>query len=388
MNDFDKLMAGMREASVVFAPDDEKPQWVITTEHNLAFDLGFAISFGEKLVKGDGTPPVSVRHENVPGQLRRKSLKLNRLGEQFSQLMCVDFLQIAHYYPMHNFHPYFQIVHSALTERNLLGLNFQRNLLTDTDVIAWADRINGCCHDLRHTLQSTAIRRKVDDFSRNARKNNAALSKFFKAVLRLQGAAKVYRAELFYRKGLNWPNGTDQVEIEYKTVRSHITALRKSLDKMHEDYLLGHAMRLDHSLERGYVVHIIVFVDPSMTGQKNENAISLIGQKWLEITAGKGAYYEYGGDIIEPQASFKRCGTGLCFAGNVVHQAALQDAALFLTMRDRLVQVKVPGRHRTLWRSITPDIPPKAKATQAVGAPSFPVTLMPGNSISPLSPCF
>lgn len=312
MNNIKKMLSGLQETSVIYEPNDDKPVWVITMESDVIFDLGQVITFAEKVLKSSEKSPISLRHENVPGGVRRKFIKWNPLGDLFAQVMRIDFSRFSQYYPRHDFHPYVSVVQSALEERFLLGCNARKLALSDTELIAWVDCFNGCFDDLKKRLQSSALRSKTDNFSRNARKNSASLWKYFDAVMRILGFAEVRRAELFFRKGQYWPNGTDQVEVDYKTVRNQIKRLKEALDDLPGNYLLGHALRLDHSLERGYVIHVILFVNPLLVRQVPEGAITFLGKKWSENTANKGVFYEYGGDIASPQSSYKRCGTGLC----------------------------------------------------------------------------
>lgn len=354
MNDIRKLLSGLRETSVVYEPNDDHPLWVITEESDVIFDLGQVITFAEKVLKGSEKSPVSLRHENVPSGVRRKVIKWNPLGDLFAQVMRIDFARFSQYYPCHDLHPYVAVVQSALEERFLLGCNARKLALNDSELIAWVDRVNGCFDDLKRRLQSSVLRSKTDNFSRNARKNSASLWKYFDAVMRILGFAEVRRAELFFRKGQYWPNGTDQVEVDYKTVRSQIKKLKEALDDLPENYLLGHALRLDNSLERGYVIHVILFINPHLVQQVPEGAITFLGKKWSENTANKGVFYEYGGDIPSPQSSYKRCGTGLRYADDLDHQSQLKDAAMFLSMMECLVQLKVPERDRVLWRGTIP----------------------------------
>lgn len=368
MTSFQKFLSALQETSVVFAPDDDRPMWIITAESDVIHDLGLVISLCKQIVKGNDTPPFSIRYEGR-GALRRQLLQKNSFGNLIAQILRVDFLRLSKYYPHHTLHPVVPIVQSAIQDRNLSGFDLRHEL---PDLVGLVDRLNGCVTDLRKSLRASVIRRKTDDFTRNARKNHLSLLKYFDSTLEVHGSAIVHRAELFFRKGNLWPNGTDQVGIDYKTVRGHINSLRESIDELSDQYLRGHVLRLDHSLERGYVVHVVLLVNPLLSFQQPEGVISSIGRKWSEITAGKGAYYEYGSDIAFPQTSFKRCGTGLCYANNPMNKQQLHDAAIYLSMLDSFVRLKVPGRDRALWRGITPKIAKKTHKVTAAGAEILP----------------
>ena len=361
-------LSALREASVVYAPDEEIPTWVITYEADVVADLGFVISLCNRLATADDTPLFSIREEGR-GVMRRKLLHQSSLGSLLALVLRVDFSRFALYYPRHTQHPFVSIVESAIADRALAGFDLRQYPQFGGDLVALVDRLNGCVTDLRRQLRAAGMRRKADDFTRSARKNCASLKKYFSAVLQAHGAAIVHRAELFFRKGLLWPNGTDQVGVDYKTVRGYVARLRDILSELPEGYLLGHVLRLDNSTERGYVLHVVFFVNPDMSCEQTDVVIDFVNRKWSEITTGTGACYEYGNDIAFPQTSLKRCGTGLCYANNPESQRHLNDAAMYLSMLDSFVRLKVPGRDRALWRGVTPKIEKTVyQATNWVGA--------------------
>ena len=370
MKNFEKYLSALRESTVIFSADGNQPACVLTYESDVIQDIGLVIALGNRIVKSNDTPLFSIREEGR-GTLHRRSLSKTSLGDMFTRVLRVEFSRFSQYYPCHTLHPVVSVVQSAIHDRVLSGFDVRRDLRFDTDLVYVVDRLNGCVSDLRKRLRTSAMRRETDDFTRNARKNCLSLKKYFDAILEVHGSAIVYRAELFFRKGNFWPSGTDQVGVDYKTARGYIDSLRETLDELPEHYLRGHVLRLDHSLERGYVVHAVLLANPLLPFLQPEGPIGFIGRKWSEITAGKGAHYEYGADIPFPQASFKRCGTGLCYANNPMNKQQLHDAALYLSMLDSFVRLNVPEQERALWRGITPK-PAKKPHDVTAGAQILP----------------
>lgn len=351
-------LSALREASVVYVPDEERPMWVITYEADVVEELGLVISLGSRLTAADDAPLFSVR-EVGRGIMRRKLLHQSSLGSLLASLFRVDFSRISQYYPRHTLHPFVSIVESAIADRALGGFDLRQAPLFCGDLVALVDRLNGCVADLRRQLRAGGTRRKADDFTRSARKNCASMKKYFSAILQAHGVAIVHRAELFFRDRLSLSNGTDQAGTDYKAARGYVNKLRGVLSELPEGYLLGHVLRLDNSTERGYVIHVVFLVNPGTFFEQAGGVIDFVNRKWSEITTGMGACYEYGNDIAFPQTSLKRCGTGLCYANNTESQRRLNDAAMYLSMLDSFVRLKVPGRDRTLWRGITPKIAKK-----------------------------
>ncbi len=56
---------------------------------------------------------------------------------------------------------------------------------------------------------------------------------------------------------------------------------------------------------------------------------------------------------------------GLCYADDLEHQSQLKDAAMFLSMQDRLIQLSVPERDRVLWRGTIPKSDAKPRKVAA-----------------------
>lgn len=263
----------------------------------------------------------------------------SKLGRDLIALLrTFDPMLVRHYFNSHALSPYFELWEEHWDEVCAF-------LILGSD----ATSVNAA-NDFIERIRQIARR---DDFTKALRNHRRVASKNWQGFRAyIDGLFEQYLKLLVVRVDLGYCYNP----FEAIRSRAHVGELdaRKHLRKMlrylrrHVPECVGSAWKLEYGAAKGYHVHLLVFLD----GHQCREGITWgrrLGEKWEEITAGTGAYWNCNAD----EESYRRrglLGIGLIHYADWDLRAGLARTAMYLVKVDAYAKLKSSGNGRNFGR--------------------------------------
>jgi hypothetical protein len=135
----------------------------------------------------------------------------------------------------------------------------------------------------------------------------------------------------------------DQVDSvkNVKQFKKSFEAYLKKIRSMKEE-MIGYIWKLEYGKNKGYHYHTLFFLDGNKH-QKDEILGDVFGKAWLEITQGKGSYY----NCNASKYLYKRLGIGMLHHDNLAGFSALKEIAVYFTKVDQFLFLPPGERGKT-----------------------------------------
>lgn len=112
------------------------------------------------------------------------------------------------------------------------------------------------------------------------------------------------------------------------------------------EYLQGYAWAIEHGRDRGFHCHLLLIYD----GAKRQSDYYLglcVGNKWVEVTQGKGDYYNCNNTEYKAYwANLKKLGIGMIHRDDMVKRQNAIKVAQYLTdpfKHEQMLSIKLPN---------------------------------------------
>jgi hypothetical protein len=253
----------------------------------------------------------------------REAVHMQDLGKRMVDCARqLDLDNVRYYLDRHRFSPHFE-----LWEKH------KREL----DDIAWCaespahvEVINQWVQALRKEARASSFRSEIEKQERAVRKNWANLRRFLNELFRRHSKLAVIRDDLGYGHdpmdvGTFWMPPSDKV-VKGDLARI-IRFIRREIPA-----LVGYVWKVEYGAAKGHHCHLMLFLD----GHQVREDVSwgrLVGEKWREITEGRGTYWNCNAD----KARYIRrgmLGIGPVHYADTKTRANLEQAAMYLVKVD------------------------------------------------------
>ncbi|AKZ64292.1 hypothetical protein F506_17920 [Herbaspirillum hiltneri N3] len=248
---------------------------------------------------------------------------------------------------------------------------FEKYNASITSELIEADVFNQFIEDMRTQAKAQGTNKKVNDWARNARKNQARLVEYLDAKFDQHSRLEVVRVDLLYREAsldkASYPaangrlhNAAHQEQrhflyghelpkeretfarIDVNAAKADITRfLKEKHRELAFEYLVGYVIKMEWSRWSGYHFHCAFLFD----GAHVQNGYWLakqLGDYWAQVTDNRG----FAHNCNQDQRSYRNWGIGRVEAHDVEKRASLYLALSYLTKRDQYVRVKPGEKHR------------------------------------------
>lgn len=338
------IIEALRFGAIVHDQHNGNNWQYITHECNYPFN----ISLIEKLVSTMLRSTEDLFPVKYATGSKFNDLDSTKLGNQILRAVNHSlYREIKHHFPIHRFHPYYDLFVGHLINKQLNTYNLRQN---DIEKIKWCVLLNEFVDEIRKTVNSAAFKMKLQNYQRSINKNSRGLRKYFNALFQHHPSLLGIRLDLFYRKWQDWPDGIDTNPVMYADVKAHWTTLLKFMKlKLTANCLRGYAWKLENSLAKSYNYHLIIFVDIDI-GCQHVDIARIIGDYWrTTATHSNGRYFSHNG-----QNTIKSAGTGVLNRDGAAWHENLNKVVLYMTETDHFIRLVLPGNDRTFGKGNMP----------------------------------
>lgn len=285
----------------------------------------------------------SVKDEGVSGG---GFINANGCGNSILWLMRGYDSLVRSNFKMHRFHPVFEMFYLKLMEHGLRECVHDFQYCCGDDAVMAVDLLNGFVDDVRFECRSKLFKESIRRYYRSADENYKELMKCIHALMVRYKKLLVLRMDYGYIKPDAWP--VSCASVDYIDFRNHRDVLLKNTNKRFYRNLVGYAWRIEYGMKKSFQIHVVYFFQGCH--QEDGDALSRrLGDFWSsDITNGEGLYY----DCSNFLGGCKRAGTGVINIDDIRGEAALKDAALYMTKSDYLIRFSAPDGGRSFGKCV------------------------------------
>jgi len=295
-------------------------------DQNMAYDdTGFSITGCKLLIKFLNR--ISSR-KNIPSVLsgnkkRNNQNILSRFGYELrvNAIQVIEFRNIMQSFKLH---PKIEVFYEFVESSHLI------ELIDDSILSGNTDTLNSLLTKFSEKLKSPKQLNNERNFLKGAIKNYKSLCSYVNGLFQNYSRLLVVRVDLAYQGGF----GRDLPIAQIISHKNKILSKRKD-NPLAED-VIGYAWRLEYTKLTGFHYHLVVFMD----GSKFRNeviAAQKIGNRWKEITDGKGRFYNCGLD----KSKYRYVGIGLVDYHNIEMRKNMMKALSYLTKAEKLIKLNI-----------------------------------------------
>ncbi len=214
----------------------------------------------------------------LDGRLNRKGLYvLSPFGEKLNCL-AIQAMSLRLSRRFYRFYPKLELLCSFLDSNNLISLIDEARMTGDTK------RLDGLLDDFHKQLKSSKQLNDERNFLKGPEKNTKLLNSYVNSLFKTNARLLVVRVDLSYKS-----------EFSKAVTPEKIMEHRKALISKNKNNPLtknwvGYAWRLEYARDTGLHLHLVVFIDGSKY-KSDVMAAGKIGQRWIEVTGGRGRFY-------------------------------------------------------------------------------------------------
>lgn len=335
------------ESSLAYSIDGNNVTINITREYDIINMITLCDGLSRKIIHSN-EELFSVK-TNVRNGV--KYVPKTKLLGTLAMLFNINFEETRNHYPMYESNPYVGLFIKVATEIGLLDYVKMAPCLTNEKAVQCVEALNKFVDAMRIEGRNSNFKTKISNFTRNANERYQELQRYIKALFDRYSRLLVLRIDFGYKKESGWPNGT-ATNISYGEFKKHRAKLVRSLPTgLPPDSLRGYAWKLENGLEKGYHIHVLIFLDGSKV-QEDVTIARIIGERWNnEITEGKGLYF----NCNAKKSGYRSCGIGMVSHWDAAMLEGLRKAALYMTKPDFYIRMVTPDGGRTFGKGIMPE---------------------------------
>lgn len=288
-------------------------------------DMGFNVSgcksiwvFLRSLVGKAKLPKI------LDGGLNRKGLYvLSPFGEKLYSLS-VQTMSLRVIREFYRLHPKLEVFYSFVDSNKLIALIDEAKMTGDTK------RLDELLSDFHKLLKSSKQLNDERNFFKGPEKNTKLLNSYVSSLFKLNAKLLVVRVDLSYLSKFSKAVTPEEIMKHRKALVS------KNKNNPLTKNWLGYAWRLEYARNTGLHLHFVVFIDGSKY-KSDVMAASKIGQRWIEITGGRGRFYNCNLNV----GKYRYVGIGLVDHSDTEKRGHMMKALSYLTKAEKLAKLKI-----------------------------------------------
>lgn len=289
----------------------------------------------------------------LDGQLNCKGIYgLSSFGEKLNSLaaQAMSLRVIRGFYRLH---PKLEVFYSFVDTNKLITLIDEAKMTGDTK------RLDELLSDFHKLLKSSKQLNDERNFFKGPEKNTKLLNSYVSSLFKLNAKLLVVRVDLSYLSKFSKAVTPEEIMEHRKALVS------KNKNNPLTKNWLGYAWRLEYARNTGLHLHFVVFIDGSKY-KSDVMAASKIGQRWIEITGGRGRFYNCNLNV----GKYRYVGIGLVDYSDTEKRGHMMKALSYLTKAEKLAKLKIDkaktfGRGKVIKRVNTLGRPRKKSNADA-----------------------
>lgn len=328
----------LAKKSIFMTTDGAAVRPTITEEFDLSGQIWNIEALFKEILSVD-EPAFLVRTDKIR---KVDYLAADRLGKKVLLALKYDYNKLQQHFPYCSFNPYVKVFFEKLKAANLQENLADLSTLRPKDN---ADKLNGFIHALREHVQADIFKKQMAEFCRLPNKNLKSLRDYFENLIDSSPQLLAIRIDLGYRKNTELPE-LQKAELSCDDVKKHLDALLKYLRyQLPGKPKAGYAWRLSHGLDKGWLLHLIVFLDATKVDHESSMG-QVIGEAWRDaVTNGLGLFYLCAGHR-------SLCGTEPLKRNDREALKALDEVAVFLTKPEYYIRLNAPEIKRAFGKGV------------------------------------
>lgn len=269
------------------------------------------------------------------GDKKRKVARATATGELLLICLRYDLKKIERYLPRHRFSPLYTVFKHC--SRHLI--QDQRALRIETIEV-----LNNLVRKIRKVIRGPAFVKRMDNLKRSERENARSARKLLDELRTSYSKVLALRLDLEYYSEFTPGRGYQELQIPLTTAQQHRDQFLQYLRRgPYAAHLAGYIWRLEYGFEKGYHLHVSIFLDGQFVC-KDINICDALGDYWrTQITDQKGYFH----NCNRGKDRYPECGIGMLNRSDDAKWSVLSKVVRYQTKTDYYVRFRSSGQIRT-----------------------------------------
>jgi hypothetical protein len=275
------------------------------------------------------------------GRMGRVAFEPTPLGRYFNMMRAF----IADFSPAYEYSTSVTLFYRGLTELGLWHEGFQSPYRIVSPEKREGHLFMELVEWIRNQGRAPEFQRKVEFQQLDEKRSFRNLVKYVEALFARYSRLLVIRIDLGYlmaHRGI----GVETAQADLR----HLLNNRRN-NGIFKEKLVGYIWKLEYAELRGHHFHVVLFFDGAKS-YKDAHIAERVGQYWVEITNGRGNFY----NCNRRKHEYVRCGIGMVSHDDRVMRENLLMAIAYLTKSEQLVRLRRDKHVRAIGRGEMPKV--------------------------------